>query len=140
TEVVTFELGRGGMKEPPLRKPGREHAVGPELGGRYGKYVVVEEHLGRVWPPPESDPWWERVDPLRDPVPEVREWAETWGEWVQREYPDAAVDPESPLFFVNPTHDPETVAGAPYAYVAFGERGAYVPLLLTPVARTLERP
>jgi hypothetical protein len=139
-ESVNFTL-RGRGKEKPSVRPDREKGVGAELDERYGKYVLVPELVGERWPPPDprDHPWWHEVDPLDDPSPEVLEWAVGWGRWIQESHPGAVVDPEDPLIFVDPGHDPGAVAEAPYAYVAFGEKGGYAPLLVTEAARTLER-
>lgn len=139
TEEVTFALNGGPTKDPPRERPDRGTLVGPELDDRFGRYVFVEELFGELWPPrePEPEPWW--IDPLDDPAPEVLEWATEWGRWMQTRYPDVAVDPENPLIFVNPGHDPESTPDSPYAYVAFGEHGAFAPLLVTAASRTLAR-
>jgi hypothetical protein len=136
---VSFRLSD--KKRPPSKggKPDRGIVVGPDWDDRFGKVVIVEERFREKWPPREPDPWWDRVGPVVNPPPYVEEWAEAWGGWVQRTRPGAVVDPHDPKIFVNPAFDPERVAESPYAYVAFGERGGYAPVLLTAADRTLER-
>jgi hypothetical protein len=135
---VTFKLS--GRKPPSTGgKPDRGIVVGPDWDDRFGKVVIVEERFREKWPPREPDPWWDRAGPVVNPPPYVEEWAEDWGGWVQRTRPGAVVDPQDPKIFVNPAFDPERVAESPYAYVAFGERGGYAPVLLTAADRTLER-
>ena len=38
------------------------------------------------------------------------------------------------------THTPDEVADEPYAYLVFGDAGAYAPVVLTAKDRTLDRP
>ncbi len=141
TETVVFDLQPPVTYDPPFRQPPIDYPVGDEFLDLFEKYIIVHEYLQPKWPPPEPEPrpWWKSLDPYVNPDPGFRAWSESWGVWLQKQDPDVPVDPEAPRIFVDPTHDPEEIADAPYAYLAFGNQGAFAPILLTPKARTLER-
>jgi hypothetical protein len=93
----------------------------------YDKIGVVEREIRWPWPP---DREWELVDPLRDPPPDTRKWLHDWAEYLQRVHPDAPIDPGRLGLVRHSGHVPGDVSQDPYAYVVFGERGAYVPVVL----------
>ena len=59
------------------------------------------------------------------------DWFLEWGDYVRGKYPDFPVDPGDIKIAVDTTYRPDEIADAPYAYLVFGDGGAYVPAVLT---------
>jgi hypothetical protein len=115
------------------KKPGPGTWIKP---GWYEKIDPLEKYIRWPWPPPEERPGF---DAVVDPPPEeVNDWKESWGEWVQAEYPGAPVDTGNIQIYIDQAYTPEAMAENAYAYMVFGENGAYVPLVLTPFSGALE--
>lgn len=129
---------------PETKKPGgkTERPKGSSKGtwitpGWYGKISVIEAYLDWPWPPEQ----WLYPDPVIDPFPpEVEVWLKEWSDWLSVRYPEAPVDPGEILFYINPAHTPDVISQEPYAYMVFGDSGAYAPVILTPNDHTLDRP
>jgi hypothetical protein len=137
TERVLFELA-------PARDDSGGRPHGPEGPGKgdwlkpdwWDKLVFIEEGVRWPWPPEEIGGF----DPVVDPRPEeVEIWLDDWAGYVQQAFPGAPVDPGGIQIVVDKNYTPDKMPDAPYAYVVFGEGGAYAPVVLTPKDRSLER-
>jgi hypothetical protein len=134
---ITFKL------VPETKPPGRKVDPPPAIGKGswigphwYDKIGPIEKGLKWPWPPEEIGDF----QPVVDPPPEdVVDWLQDWGDWVKQQYPDASVDPGNISIYIAQAHTPDATARNPYAYLVFGDSGAYVPVVLTPVDRTLDR-
>jgi hypothetical protein len=123
----------GGRIEPP-KDPGKGRWISPQW---YDKVVVFDKYIKWPWPPKDVIGF----DPVIDPPPfDVQKWVQDWGDWITSQYPDAPVNPGDIRIYVDRSHAPDVRSQDPYAYLVFGEGGAYVPVVLTPVDRTLDRP
>ncbi len=138
TERVLFEMipereDSGGRPHAP-EEPGKGDWLKPDW---WEKLVLIEEGVRWPWPPEEILGY----DPVVDPSPEeVEVWLEGWAGYVQEAYPGAPVDPGGIKIVMDKNHTPDRMPDAPYAYVVFGDGGAYAPLVITPKDRSLERP
>lgn len=129
-ELVPRRRSPGGLARPGRTAPGRW--IEPRWYDRIG---VIDHEVRWPWPP---DRGWADVDPLWDPPPEVREWMHEWAGWLQSARPDAPIDPGGIGLVRNADVLPGEVADEPYAYLVFGEDGAYVPLVLVPTDVALD--
>jgi hypothetical protein len=138
TTQVVFNLTEKGKKpEGPSVKPPPGSKGDWIQPGWYEKMKLIEKHLKWPWPP-ERGPW---PDPLDDPLPpEVDGWVKDWADWIHDTYPEAPVDPGDVRVYLDPQYTPGAVAEDPYAFVVFGHGGAYMPAVLTPTDKTLDRP
>jgi hypothetical protein len=107
--------------------------------GWFGKVSVVNQPPKWPWPP---DPGPEGAfETVVDPPPsEVEGWVEDWANYLHAAYPAAPIDPGGARLVVSAGHTPDQVANAPYAYLVFGDSGAYAPVVLTAKDKTLDRP
>jgi hypothetical protein len=126
-------------KAPPAGgKPGIPPKAGPADWLQppwYERATPIPKYVDWPWPPPE---WFGRP-PVVDPPPdEFLDWARDWAETVRAQHPDAPLDPGGIQVFVDPAYAPHSQPDAPYAYLTFGDGGAYVPIVLTPTDRALE--
>jgi hypothetical protein len=140
TVKVVFELVQE-TKKPGTKKPK------PEGGGKadwidpswFEKLFFIDKYVDWPWPPPEirSAP---DFGPVINPVPrEVQILLQDWADWLQTEYPEAPVDPGDIGLYLNSNHTGSEISTNPYAYVVFGDRGVYMPVVLTPVDHSLGR-
>jgi hypothetical protein len=140
TVKVVFDL------VPETKKPGTKKPK-PESGGKadwidrswFEKLYFIDKYIDWPWPPPEirSAP---DFGPVINPVPlEVEILWQGWADWLQTEYPEAPVDPGDIGLYINPNHTGTEISEDPYAYIVFGEGGTYMPVVLTPVDRSLGR-
>jgi hypothetical protein len=103
----------------------------------YDKIAVFERYFKWPWPPEEVLGF----DPVVDPPPfAVQEWMKDWADWFRLQQPAAPIDPGNIRIHIDRSHTPDVTPQDPYAYLVFGDGGAYVPVVLTPTDRTLDRP
>lgn len=69
---------------------------------------------------------------LNTPPARVKAWLREWALWLRRTSPDAPVDVEAIALWYDPAYLPGEVSDIPYAYVTFGEGGAYMVVSLAP--------
>lgn len=95
--------------------------------GLWDKLYTIPKFKGWPWPP-EPGP----LDPLWDPVPDTI-YPELLGIWDDFSLlnPDAPGDPGDIQVYLQRGHRPDTITDTPYAYVVFGQGGAYMPVILT---------
>ena len=114
----------------------------------YGKMIMVgEKSLNWPWP---LEGWQGREPVSTVTSGEQSEWkteVEEWQTWTNQEadylgqaYQDAPIDPGKVNLYIDPTYTPGSIVQNPYAYLVFGECGAHIPVLLTPIDRTLSTP
>lgn len=95
---------------------------------------LIERYVQWPWPPVD----WEHVPPQPDPVPdEFLTWAQEWASYLGSVNPEAPVDPGGVSVYLDPSYTPGAAVANPYAYLVFGEGGAYAPLVLTTPDRSL---
>ncbi len=139
TVQVFFQLvadpKKGGGKPTKPTQGGAAEWIRPDW---FEKLYVAEDYFRWPWPP-EPDVL-SKFDPVIDPPPpEVDAWVEKWTDYLHAEHPAAPLDPGGIRLFIDKTHSPNAVADRPYAYLVFGDSGAYVPVVLTPKDKTLDR-
>jgi hypothetical protein len=123
----------GGRIDPPTA-PGKGDWIKPSW---YDKIAVLDKYIKWPWPPEEVFGF----DPVVDPPPfEVQEWMQAWGDWVKLRHSEAPVNPGDIGIYIDQSHTPDATPQNPYAYLVFGDGGAYIPVALTPRDRTLDRP
>lgn len=128
-EFALVPVGKSGGRTVPPKETAPADWLGP---GWFGKIGVVPDIK---WGQPEI---WEKWKWLPDPPPEqVEDWIQQVGDWVVKTHPDAPVDFGDVRVYVDPDHLPGQVADHPYAYMVFGQHGAYAPLILTAGDKTL---
>ncbi len=120
--------GPGGKRPPP------KHDFDWYRPGWFKRGVVIPE-IRWPWPPRDVLDF----DTVTDPPPDMLDWAADWAEALGGMRPEAPFDPAGTQVFIDPSHLPGARAEKPYAYLAFGEGGAYVPLVLVPSDAALPR-
>jgi len=90
---------------------------------------LMDRFLAWPWPP---EPEWDKHEWVADPSPEgFRDWTALWSEVLQVEYPDAPIDAGQAHIIFDPAYEPGATSIDPYAYIVFGDSGAYAPLIAT---------
>lgn len=103
----------------------------------WDKFKILPDFVDWKYPP-EPDIEWGRWGPLPDPVPEdVMDVLIGIGDDIATRYPDAPIDPGNITIRINPEYNPEVTPDHPYAFVTFGDTGAYVPFVLIASDRNL---
>ena len=93
--------------------------------------------VGWPWPPPEPPV----VDPLWDPVPdEIYDDLIRVLDGLRQTRPGLPADPGDIKIMVERGHRPDVVSEGPYAYVVFGDGGAFIPAILTATSQSLGIP
>ena len=125
--LVPKDVKEGGK---PSKQPEGGADAGWILPGWYGKLYAFEKYARWPWPPdPEII---RRFDPVVDPPPhEVDVWIEQWIDFMQTRYPEVSIDPGDVQIFIDKSFTPDQVFEVPYAYLAFGKSGLYMPVVLT---------
>jgi hypothetical protein len=139
TQVGVVLVPDTGKVSGPSRAPARGVDGSWIKPGWFGKAFVVDSPPKWPWPPePDAEARFNTVvDP---PLSEVEGWVEDWANYLHAAYPDAPLDPGGARLVVSGTHTPDQVADQPYAYLVFGDSGAYAPVVLTAKDKTLDRP
>jgi hypothetical protein len=137
TTTFTFKLKRA--KEPPkpgTKTPPDKRAPGDFVGPGIKEIQVVEGYKRHGWPPEG----WEEIPPLGDPPDFIGEFMDKWAEHFGGLNPGDPIDPGDGGIYLNPGYDAHAVAEEPYAYMAFGPGGVYVPLVLTTTDYGVDHP
>jgi predicted flap endonuclease-1-like 5' DNA nuclease len=137
-EVVTGRKTDTSLTMTPKTQGGKPPKNGkPDIGEKldHGWYAAADplySHTRWPWPPPEERTGFDPVtDPGPEEVEEVEDWLESVADRVQEENPGAPVDRNIKIF-MDRSYAPGTVTDQAYAYVVFGDNGAYVPVMLVP--------
>jgi hypothetical protein len=134
TVYVTFNLVAKRVRE---TKPPSSFDASWSQDGWYARGTLLTDLVHYPLPEKEKLP---KLIPLDDPrPPEVETWLTEMAAWLHVTYPEAAIDPGDVQILVDESHTPDATPDDAYAYIAFGDRGAYAPLVLTPTDRALDR-
>lgn len=117
------------------QQPGGSMKAGWMANQWYAKAKALGDKVD--WQVREDLPQWTRQP---DPPPDVMQQFQEWAYGLQQQYPKAPVDPTDIRVVIDPSYTPDQVANDFYAYVQFGENGAYMPLLLAATDKALDRP
>jgi hypothetical protein len=124
------------VKQSGGKRPPNEGKGGFIPKGEIDKMLFVDKYARWPWPPPEEK---KKFEEIVNPPDEVIRWAQDWGRQIQETLVNAPVDLGDIKIVVDSDYRVDQIAETPYAYILFGESGAYAPLLLTPVHETLDR-
>ena len=130
------ETKKPGKKRDKPKGSGKADWIGPSL---FEKIYFMDKYVDWPWPPPELGRVPDLGPVITPPPPEVGVLLQDWADWLHMEYPQAPINPGDMRIYIDPGHVPGDISKDPYAYLVFGDGGAYVPVVLTPADRSLGR-
>lgn len=125
--LTARKVSTGGVK--PGERPSRDTPGEWIKDWPLERLWMMDRFVAWPWPP---EPNWDKRPWVTDPSPEdFGDWLVDWAEVLQTEYPDAPIDAGRAHVVFDPAYVPGTTTEDPYAYVVFGDSGAYAPLVAT---------
>jgi len=94
------------------------------------KRLWLMDHL-IAWPWPPQVPWIHDPRVIERWPEEFGDWAADWVDTLRTQYPKAPFDAGGVRVVFDPGYVPGQASADPYAYIVFGDSGAYAPLVAT---------